>query len=269
MALNAEALKLDFNRVEIEVKDFIRDAIQGSGSKGLIVGLSGGIDSSVTVTLCVKAVGPDKVLGLLMPDAGVTPQEDIEDAKSLASSLKIETCTVPIDGIVECFKESLPLKSVDRVTEGNVSARTRMVLCYFFANALNRLVVGTGDRSENLIGYFTKYGDGGVDLLPLGHLYKTQVRALAVHLGIPEKIIAKPSSPRLWPGHKATDEIPVDYDVLDIILHGLIDLGMNPGEVASDLDVSVGLVEEVLERFETSKHKRDCPPMPNLLRIRP
>ncbi len=269
MVLDAKALELDWNRVEEEVKVFIRDIFRGSGSNGLIVGLSGGVDSSVTVTLCVKALSHEKVLGLIMPDPSVTPQEDIGDAKVLASNLNIETYVVPIGGIVESFKESLPLKSVDRITLGNVKARTRMVVCYFFANVLNRLVVGTGDRSENLIGYFTKYGDGGVDLLPLGHLYKTQVRALAVHLGIPEKIIAKPSSPRLWPGQKATDEIPVDYDVLDTILHGLIDLGMNPGEVASDLDVSVGLVEEVLERFETSKHKRDCPPMPNLLRIRP
>jgi NAD+ synthase len=115
-----------------------------------------------------------------------------------------------------------------KIAEANVKARARMMICYFFANSFNMPVAGTGDRSEDLIGYFTKHGDGGVNFLPIAHLYNTQVRALGAHLGLPERIVTKPSSPQLWPGHLATDEIPLGYEKLDLVLHLLFDLKPPP-----------------------------------------
>ncbi|MBO3804216.1 MAG: NAD(+) synthase, partial [Candidatus Brockarchaeota archaeon] len=147
----------------------------------------------------------------------------------------------------------------ERLPKANLTARCRMVCLYYFANLLNRLVVGTSDRSELLIGYFTKYGDGGADILPLAHLYKTQVRQMAEQLGLPQSIANKPSSPALWPGQKAEDEIPVGYEVLDLILYGLFDAKLPSEEVAAQLGISPSVVEEVVRRNKGTAHKRSHP----------
>jgi NAD+ synthase len=118
----------------------------------------------------------------------------------------------------------------------------------------------TGDRSEELLGYYTKYGDGGVDFLPISHLYKTQVRALGAHLGFPKRLVRKPASPQLWPGHKASDEIPADYDRLDIALHFLFDLKTAPLEAAVKAGLPPGAIDKVLEMHRKSEHKRKMPP---------
>jgi NAD+ synthase len=148
-----------------------------------------------------------------------------------------------------------------KIPKANVKARVRMIINYYVGNSLNMLVAGTGDRSEDTIGFFTKYGDGGVDFLPIAHLYKTQVRALGAHLGLPERVVWKPSSPQLWPGHKAADEIPVDYDKLDLILSGLLDKKLTPAEVAKATGVQLKVVEDVIKRHRASAHKRNYPPM--------
>jgi NAD+ synthase len=147
-----------------------------------------------------------------------------------------------------------------KLADANLQARTRMVLLYYFANTMGYLVAGTGDRSEEEIGFFTKYGDGGVDFLPIAHLYKTQVRFLARRLGLPRKIAEKPASPQLWPGHKATDEIPVDYDKLDLVLSALFDLKLKPREAAARAGVPPSVVERTLEMHRRSAHKRTVPP---------
>ena len=136
-----------------------------------------------------------------------------------------------------------------------------MIILYYYANISNYLVVGTGDRSEELIGFFTKYGDGGADFLPIAHLYKTEVRKLAKYIGIPEKISNKPSSPQLYPGHKAIDEIPIDYDQLDKALIGLFDYKLSPKKVHEITTISMDAINKIIKRFETSKHKRSYPPM--------
>lgn len=118
----------------------------------------------------------------------------------------------------------------------------------------------TGDRSEELLGYFTKFGDGGVDFLPISHLYKTQVRRLGAHLGLPKNIVEKPASPQLWPGHKATDEIPAVYDRLDILLHHLFDLKASPHEAAFSAGLPVRVADKVLEMHRKTEHKRTMPP---------
>ncbi|MEM4416688.1 MAG: NAD+ synthase [Nitrososphaerota archaeon] len=203
---------LDYKSVEKGLVSFISDYVERAGAEGVVVGLSGGVDSSVVATLCVRAVSRERVLGLIMP-AGFTPAEDVEDARWLASWLQIRHKIIPIDPIVSAYASQLGVdieRPDSRLAYANLRARIRMSILYFHANLLNYLVAGTGDKSEILIGYFTKYGDGGVDFLPLAGLYKTQLRQLAKSLGLPDRIAFKPSSPQLYPGHKAVDEIPAD-----------------------------------------------------------
>ncbi len=256
-------LDLDWNSTTEEVVRFIRSTVKAARAAGLVVGLSGGVDSSLVAKLSVLALDSSRVLGILMPTA-FTPKTDVEDARLLAEQLGIQTKYVEIETVSESFTRALGVSETDhhlKIPLANLRARTRMTILYFFANELNYLVAGTGDRSEDLIGYFTKYGDGGVDFLPISHLYKTQVRRLALFLGIPERIALKPSSPQLYPGHKATDEIPADYDVLDKIEKMLFDEKLSTKDVASKTNVDPALVEEVNRRYIESAHKRAYPRM--------
>ncbi len=256
-----DALKLNLQKATEEIVGFIRKTMEEAKAAGVVIGLSGGVDSSLVAALCVRALGRDRVLGVLMP-AEFTPQQDMEDARRLAEQLGIQTRLVNIQDIGEAFFRELHCDRRDvkqRMPMANVRARIRMVVLYYYANLGNLLVVGTGDRSEALIGYFTKHGDGAADLFPIRHLYKTQVRELARHLDVPEKIAAKPSSPQLYPRHKITDEIPLDYEKLDPVLVGLVDHKLSPKEVSQLTGTPIKVVEEVLRRFNASKHKRSMP----------
>jgi len=236
---------------------FIVKTVNEARSNGVVVGLSGGVDSAVVGALCVKALGKSKVLALLMP-SNSTPSEDLEDARKLAGSWGIRHEEIPISGIVEAITRSMAQST--RIAKANVQARVRMILNYYRANSLGYLVAGTGDRSEESLGYFTKWGDGGADFFPIAHLYKTQVRALGAYLGLPKEVVEKPASPQLWPGQKATDEIPEDYDKLDIALHHLFDLKAKPADAAAEAHVPLGVVEKALEMHAQTAHKRKLPP---------
>lgn len=227
-------------------------------AKGVVLGLSGGLDSSTAAYLSVRALGRRRVLGLLMPDQA-TSSRDLEDAKLVAKKLNIPYRLFDLNPLCERI---FPLFRENRNARGNVKARLRMVLLYYAANSKNLLVVGTSDRSELLTGYFTKYGDGGADLLPLGGLFKTQVRELASYLGVPERILSKPSTPGLWPGQTAEGELGMSYELLDSILHLKLDLGMNPSFIQKKLGVSKELIERLLRRVEATEHKRRLPPSP-------
>jgi NAD+ synthase len=253
---------LNLDETTDEILDFIRETVREAKAKGLVVGLSGGVDSSVTATLSVRALGSNKVLGLLMP-LEFTPPQDTDDAKELADWLGIRTECIEIQSICEEFFEKLNRGEEKRVLipMANVRARVRMIVLYYYANLNNYLVIGTGDRSEGLIGYFTKYGDGGVDFEPIAHLYKTQVRELAKYLGVPDKIATKPSSPQLYPGHRATDEIPLTYEKLDPILTALFDDKLSPIQASQTTNTPIELVNQILSRYNKSKHKRKTPPM--------
>jgi NAD+ synthase len=148
-----------------------------------------------------------------------------------------------------------------RLTLANIKARVRMVTLYAIANERKLLVAGTGDRSESLVGYFTKFGDGGVDILPIGHLYKTEVRALGTALRLPFDIVTKPSSPNLWPGHKASQELPADYDLLDKVLTLRFDSKKTFSEIEKKTGASKKLISEVISLNAVSGHKRRMPPI--------
>ncbi len=257
-------IKLDYDYVVDKITSFIRGCVEESRAAGAVIGLSGGVDSSVTAFLTVKALGPSRVLGLIMPYA-TTPREDVEDALEVARTLGISYRIIDISDIRNSFAKTIPdFDESNRVACGNLLPRIRMTILYYYANKNNLLVVGTGDKSELLIGYFTKYGDGGVDILPIGCLYKTQVRALGKHLGVPDRIVRKPSSPRLWPGHLAEEELQLKYDLIDCVLYCLFDLKLNIDETVRMLGVSREVVCRVLELHERSRHKRSLPPVPCL-----
>jgi NAD+ synthase len=259
MNLLKKIASLDFELVAKDIEEFIRREVSSAGASGVVLGLSGGLDSSTAAYLAVRALGKDSVLGLLLPDSRITPSVDVEDAKAVADSLGIETIYIDISTIHSAYMGYL---KPDRLAEGNLRARIRMCILYYYANLLNRLVLGTGDRSEALIGYFTKYGDGGVDIQPLAGLYKTQVRALAAYLGVPERIVAKRSSPRLWAGQMAEDELGLSYEDIDSILYSVFDLKMGVEEASRSLGLPLNKVLYILNRHQATKHKRQQPPSP-------
>ena len=267
-----DIVNIDYTMTERHITGFIRSQVEEAGVRGVVVGVSGGVDSATTLYLSVKALGKGKVLGLIMPDSSVTPKEDIDDAVQLLRSTGVEFHVIDIAPIVDVYKSTIPIydseEGPDRIPVGNLRARIRMSLLYYYANKLGYIVAGTGDRSEILIGYYTKYGDGGVDILPIGILYKSQVRRLALKLGIPERIAMKPSSPRLWRGQLAEGELGASYDEIDLVLYSIFDLGLEPGEVPEATGVDKRIVDLVLERHRASEHKRRMPPMPSLEPLR-
>jgi len=251
-------LAFDVSKEIGKITAFIRQVVAGASAKGVVVGLSGGVDSSVAGALCVRALGKEKVMGLLMP-SDHTPKEDTRDATGLAEAWGIRSEKIPISKTVRVLTDAAKIPGT-KISRANVEARVRMTILYYYANSLGYLVAGTDDKSEGAIGFYTKFGDGGVDFLPISHLYKTQVRELGVHLGLPKKIAQKPASPQLWPGHRATDEIPADYDRLDIALHCLFDLKRTPREAAARAGIPLGAVEKVLQMHRMTEHKRKMPP---------
>lgn len=254
-----EALRtLDVEEAEKLIIDFIRREV---GNRGAVFGLSGGLDSSTTAALLVKALGRERVLALIMPERSSTPKVDLDDAMRIVEIFGLNYKIIEITEIVESFLEHAG-RFGERLAEGNLKARIRMALLYYFANVEKRIVVGSGDRSELTIGYFTKYGDGGVDILPIGGLYKTQVRLLAKHMGIPEEITEKESSPRLWPGHSIREELGMGYDEIDAILYYHLDLGYELNRIVEILgEDNRHKVETVLNRIRDNAHKLAVPPV--------
>jgi NAD+ synthase len=243
-----------------KISEFISDCVSQASANGVVVGLSGGIDSAVVTSLAVRALGRKRVIGLLTFEDQDRKSEDFADAKKLASLLDIESFDINFSKLIQAFNVSLRKYKLTKKALGNIKARARMTLEYAFANSRNLLVAGTGDKSEEEIGYFTKYGDGGVDFQPIAHLYKTQVRLLASYLSVPNQIVTKPSSPHLWKGHLATDEIPLDYPILDQVLELLFVEGKSPTQVSRSLKISTRDVEKVRKMHDTSAHKRKVPP---------
>jgi NAD+ synthase len=260
--LGHNSLKFDYEKILNEILQFIKKILADAGASGVVVGLSGGVDSTLTATLCARALGKEKVIGVLMPTS-FTPPQDVADALELAGLLGIHTERVDIDSICKSFMKELGMKedsSIRNIPLANIRARVRMAILYYYANANRMLVAGTGDRSENLIGFYTKYGDGAADFFPIKHLYKTQVRELTKYLGLPEKMALKPSSPQLYPGHKLSDEMPLDYEKLDPVLVGLFDLRLPSKKVSEMVGVPFEVVTEIVRRHEKSEHKRNLPP---------
>ena len=248
-----QKLTLDFSEVTSYLTRRIKEYIEESGKEGGIMGLSGGIDSSVTAILLSKATKNFHIL--LMPSSSTT-KKDMEDAMRIIKMINAEGkyTLINIDNITQ--ELSNLVKTSDKIIVGNIKARVRMILLYAFAQKMNYLVVGTGDKSEIMLGYFTKYGDGGVDILPIGDLYKTQVRMLGKYLGVPEDIVNKPPSPALWEGQTAEGEIGLDYETIDSILYLRFEEMREIEEISEMTKTDISKVQRIINMVKTSQHKR-------------
>ncbi|MCM8791531.1 MAG: NAD+ synthase [Candidatus Omnitrophica bacterium] len=226
---------------------WIKEYVKKSRAKGVVLGLSGGLDSSVVGVLCRKALGRNKVLALILPCH--SEKKDIKDALFLAKRFDINTRLIDLSGIYDNFIKLLPC--ADKITLANLKVRLRMVVLYYFANKLNYLVCGTSNKSELMTGYFTKFGDGASDMLPIGDLLKSQVKELAKELNIPQAIIDKIPSAGLWLGQTDEKELGVSYHELDMILEKL--------ERKKRPLLPKDKVDKVKEKIRFSEHKRRLP----------
>lgn len=245
----------DFDAAEAkkQITEFIR---RHAPAEGVVVGLSGGIDSTLVLALCVEALGKDKVLGLFMPER---PDGVPVPIKRYAAELGIRCETVPIGPIFDAYAGHGEIAD-DKVVAGNLKARIRKNLLYTRSNASGLVVMGTGNRSELLSGYFTKYGDGGVDFLPIGDLYKTDVRQLAELMGVPKPIITQPPSAGLWEGQTDEKEMGVTYDKLDSILREHYDEG-TPFDRIDLPGITKAEVKKVEDLAKAAEPKLNMPPV--------
>jgi len=205
---------MEINTLYQKLLKHINDYLKSTNKKGIIIGLSGGIDSALVCALCSKAVGKKNVLSLILPCE--TSENEIKDAKLVAARFKINRQIIDLTPVYEKFIKILP--TADRITKGNLKARLRMLTLYYFANKLNYLVAGTGNKSEISVGYFTKYGDGASDFLPIGDLYKSEVRKLSEFAGIPKRIIEKIPTAGFWKKQTDEKELGITYDKLESML---------------------------------------------------
>ena len=242
------------------IVSFIKGKVEESGASGVAINLSGGIDSALTLKLCVEALGPSRVHALILPE-GKDGGTDADDASGLALSLGVQVHKYSIGEIVNQFASLGGIS--DRRVLGNIKARTRMVLVYSLANAEHLLVAGTSNKSEFLTGYFTKYGDGASDFCPIGDLYKTQLRELAVHVGLPSVFITKTPTAGLWPGQTDEGEMGMTYTELDTILYSL-ETGKSPHEIPAATGLPADKVEKVVDMIHSSSHKRKLPSIPKI-----
>jgi NAD+ synthase len=248
--MSDDFLNLDYGKVAKKITRFISSQVKSRKKSGIVIGLSGGIDSSVCVILACRALASHSIIGLSMPEKNVTPQKDLQNVRSLAKELKIKYREINIERGKKVLLNN-PMK--DKLAGGNFSARIRMSLLYYYAATNNLLVLGTADKSELMIGYFTKFGDAGADIFPIGELYKSQVRLLGKELQVPEEILRQPSSPGFWKGQLAEKEIGLPYGEIDRILESYLSNRWNAGEFSQR---KIKLVTDMIKK---NQHKKDAP----------
>lgn len=242
-----------------EIRGFIRSYVETSGCDGVVIGLSGGIDSAVVAKLAVDALGADRVHAMFMP-SDVTSEDDYESTKRMAGLWGMGYEALNIQKAADEFIGLLGGEP-SMLERGNIAARCRMTLLYGRAKGMNRLVLGTSNQSEYMMGYFTKHGDGAADAIPLVKMYKTSVRQLAKIIGIPQDIIDKPPSAGLWEGQTDEAEMGVTYDELDMVLLG-IEHGRTDAEISIGCSIPMEKVEGVRRRVRSMSHKRVLPARP-------
>jgi len=254
-AVLEEITKKDYSTIQRKIEAFLVDEVMQRESSGVIFGLSGGIDSAVIAMLCAKSL-KNKSLALIMPDSKITPRVDTEDALKLVDKIGIEYKLIDIGFVHNEYSKYL---EPNPLALGNLRARIRANILYYYANAKNYLVLGSSDKSEFLIGYFTKFGDGGADLLPIVSLYKSQIRQFAKFLGVPDSIVSKKSSPGLWQSHYAESELGASYEEIDVVLHYMIDKSLSLQETVNHTGIEQSVVDKIHKLYKKSEHKRITP----------
>jgi len=252
-----------------DISAWLREHFEQSGAARYVLGLSGGIDSAVVAGLAARGIGADKVLGVLMPSA--SNPDDANAARLVADAFGIPTLMVDLtdptasllaamptpENVQAATGESDPADArAQQLAHANLKPRLRMTTLYYVANLCGGIVLGTGNKSEAMIGYFTKYGDGGVDLKPISQLYKHEVRAVARAIGVPQPVIERPPSAGLWDGQTDEQEIGLTYDQLDAALAAI--------ESGDTGDIDEAVIERVQQMIRSSEHKRQ--PVPEMMR---
>lgn len=247
-------MTINYPSIKDKITAFISSKVKEADATGAVIGLSGGIDSTLTAYLAAEALGSENVLGLLLPEKGITSQQDIADALEVVKILGIGHKVIEISPVLRSFSKIIPDFDKTALAEkGNLKARTRMCILYYHANLMHRMVIGTGNKTELLLGYFTKYGDGGVDIEPIGSLYKTQVRGLARYMGIPAGIIDKTPTAGLWKGQTDEGELGVTYEMADKILLMLVDEKQDVSSVKKLYPP--GQVDRLVSLMQANEHK--------------
>ena len=254
-------MSINSKEVSTVIKDFIKTYVENSGCKGVVVGLSGGIDSAVTAVLCRQILGKDKTLCLFLPEEA-TPESDIKHQEVIVEKYDLLSKTIDIDSIVKQIS-NISAVVPDKMARANLKARIRMAILFEYAYMTKSLVCGTSNKSEILVGYFTKYGDGGVDIMPIGDLYKTQVYELAKFLEIPKEIIKKAPTAGLIKDQTDEKELGCNYKILDSILVGL-EQKQDISLIAKNLGISKSFVEKIKNMRVKSQHKRNIPLVPKI-----
>ena len=240
--------------------DRIRNAVEATGCKGVVLGLSGGIDSAVVAKLCVDAIGAENVMCVFMPSR-VTPHDDYKTTSDLCTQWGMEYRILDVQPAVDSLSAILATSSDTPLDRGNIAARCRMIVLFNLAKKMGKVVMGASNESEIMIGYFTKFGDGACDISPLSGIYKTQVKQIARIIGVPGEIIKKPPTAGLWIGQTDEEELGMTYDELDPILYH-ISLGRTDDQISSVTGIPKGKAVSVREWVIRSEHKRNPPVRP-------
>lgn len=246
-----EIINQNYASITQEIEKFLEEQVKKNRSNGLIIGLSGGIDSAVLAFLCNRI--KVKTIAIIMPDSDITPKSETDDALKIISLTGMDHKLIDIKPIVEEYTKNL---ESNEFATGNLRARIRTNILYYYANTKNYLVLGSSDKSEYLLGYFTKYGDGASDLTPIISLYKLQVREIAKFLQVPKNVIDKKSSPNLWKGHEAEKEIGMTYEEIDSILFCMFEKKLSREEISDKLQIDKTIVEKIYHLHINSEHKR-------------
>lgn len=254
---------MDFSLVSKAIIDFIKKQIESRKIEGgTVIGISGGIDSTVLAYLATKALGKNKVLGVILPDSEITPENDIKDAVEVCARLGIEYKLLYINEPKNRFLQLLQHQE-DELLIGNLVARIRMCILYYHAGLMSSIVLGSSNKTELQLGYFTKYGDGASDLLPIGDLYKTQLVELARFLQIPANIIDKKSSARLWREQITEEELGLPFTQLDRILqflNGSGNLSIGSEKLLNEFsEISSDKIRNVQVLLQKNYHKLSFP----------
>ncbi len=257
--ITIKQLDIDPTETEKKIIEFIKNTLKKAHLTRSVVAVSGGIDSAVALAATVKALGPQNVTALTLPERDITPQSDVGDVMRLCETVGVTCERVDITPMLHVIREKIPkFDESNRVAYGNMKARLRMLLTYYHANIQGAMVMGTSNKTELYLGYYTKYGDGGVDIMPFADLYKCQIRTLGRHLGVPKSITEKPASARLWIGQDTEKELGLPYDSLDLIVYTRLK-GWDVAKIASETGVPQHQVEGIIARIAANEHKRTTP----------
>jgi NAD+ synthase len=247
----------DPHLLERQLSGWLREHIDRTGANGAIIGMSGGVDSAVVCGLAARGLGPERCMGVIMPIGNIAEDEELARQTAAVFGVRvIEPDLLPaFEALETAFRGERDAVGLEPVDEGaallataNVKPRLRMLTLYHFANLLNYLVIGTGNRAELTVGYFTKYGDAGVDLLPLADLTKGEVSALARALGVPARVIDRAPSAGLWEGQTDEQELGMTYSQIDRYL-------LEGSSGSAEVDA------EIRRRYDGTRHKRETPPV--------